>query len=349
MGGLFLVVALVFLVRWVRRVQRRHALEHGALTEQLLATEQQRLEFELEGVFCLTILNFTASELRRSWEILEAELQLGAVVGRGAMGVVHRGRWRDMVVAVKVIGGAWQESKETQAEMDREAKMMMAVRHPNIVSFLGAGIMVDGSPFLVTEFMEFGSLRRVLETREVAWDVKVRIALEVARGMALVHSLGRMHRDLKADNILMTSDMHAKIADFGTAGLVTMAMAISAQQPPEEENDVRTMTQRTKGVGTPLWMAPEMLAWKKYDAKVDVYSFGIVMWEIASQRLPWEDVQGTFLLATLLATIESGRRPATSEGWPRGYCAVMEQCWQLAPSDRPDFETVGRMLRGGSD
>jgi LRR receptor-like serine/threonine-protein kinase FLS2 len=250
-----------------------------------------------------------------------------------------------MTVAVKVVAGAWLESVAAQAELDREAKMMLAVRHPCIVSFHGAGILASGSPFLVTEFMELGSLRRVLDTQEIAWDVKLRIAAEVARGMALVHALGRMHRDLKADNILMTTDMHAKIADFGTAGLLTMAVSISATASEDVESDVRTTTQRTKGVGTPLWMAPEMIAGKKYDAKVDVYSYGIVMWEIASQLLPWEDVQGKFFLAALLSSIESGRRPAVDSTWPRGYCAVMERCWQLAPIDRPDFETVGRLLQ----
>jgi LRR receptor-like serine/threonine-protein kinase FLS2 len=265
------------------------------------------------------------------------------VAGHGAMGIVHRGRWRDMAVAVKVIEGAWQASEETQAELDREAKVMMAVRHPNIVMFLGAGVMANGSPFLVTEFMELGSLRRVLETRELRWDLKIRIASDVARGMALVHSLGRMHRDLKADNILLTSDMRAKIADFGTAGLLTMAV-LPADRPvePAATADART---RTKGLGTPLWMAPEVLAGRAYDARVDVYSYGIVLWEIASQRLPWEDVHGSFLLSALLTAIEAGQRPPVDGTWPRGYCAVMERCWQLGPSDRPDFETVGRMLR----
>ncbi len=92
-------------------------------------------------------------------------------------------------------------------------------------------------------------------------------------------------------------------------------------------------------------MAPEMLAGKKYDAKVDVYSYGIVLWEIASQRLPWEDVEGQFIMSALLSAIESGRRPGVDVGWPRGYCAVMERCWQLAPQDRPDFVAVGHMLQ----
>jgi serine/threonine protein kinase len=141
----------------------------------------------------------------------------------------------------------------------------------------------------------------------------------------------------------MTTDMHAKIADFGTASLLTMAVTYfdTHEAPMSEGNDV---LQRTMGVGTPLWMAPEMLAGKKYDARVDVYSYGIVLWEIASQRLPWEEVQSTLFLKTLLSMIESGRRPEVEAGWPRGYCAVMERCWQLAPQDRPDFADIGRML-----
>ena len=78
---------------------------------------------------------------------------------------------------------------------------------------------------------------------------------------------------------------------------------------------------------------------------MDVYSYGMVLWEIASQRLPWEDVQGPFFMSALLSAITSGRRPGVDAGWPRGYCVVMERCWQLAPQERPDFVAVGRMLQ----
>ena len=104
--------------------------------------------------------------------------------------------------------------------------------------------------------------------------------MEIARGLALVHSLGRMHRDVKADNVLMTQDMHAKIADFGTASLVSMAMGAGPETTVDVDAQVvsRTGTVRnvTRGVGTPLWMAPEVLGGEAYDSRADVYSYGMV-------------------------------------------------------------------------
>ncbi len=299
-----------------------------------------------------TSLTTLAVTLRKSWEIANTELSLLDLVGEGATGKVYRARWRDMVVAVKIVGGGHWEDESVKMNLDKEATMLQAVRHPNIVAFLGAGVLADGSPFLVTEFMELGTLRWVLDTRVVGWDVKLRVAKEVARGMALVHSLGRMHRDLKADNILLTTDMHAKIADFGTAELANMALstldddAVSLVEVCDA--DLRLRTSRGHGlhgpVGTPLWMAPEVLAERPHDARADVYSYGIVLWEIASQKLPWEDVRGPLLCDKLLERITTEVRPPVDSTWPRVVQDTMLTCWQTSPDERPTFATILRLL-----
>ncbi len=100
------------------------------------------------------------------------------------------------------------------------------------------------------------------------------------------------------------------------------------------------MTQHTKGVGTPLWMAPEVLSGGKYGPSADVYSFAIVLWEIASQAEPWENVQGSLIIDRLQALVCAGERPPVDERWPVHFRDVMVRCWQTDPSARPPFSTA---------
>ena len=177
----------------------------------------------------------------------------------------------------------------------------------------------------------------------------------------MVHALGRMHRDLKSGNILVTSvvvaglgvQMRVKVADFGTATLATLASASANNGAVGESGaladergalDVRVKTKRTKGVGTPLWMAPEVVAGQRYDAKADVYSFGIVMWEISSRDEPWKEVHGKFLLDELLQKILAGERPLVGPDWPGVYVKVMRQCWSTDPIDKPTFTEMVQWL-----
>jgi LRR receptor-like serine/threonine-protein kinase FLS2 len=163
--------------------------------------------------------------------------------------------------------------------------------------------------------------------------------------MALVHSLGRVHRDLKSGNVLATAHrggVTLKVADFGT---VTLAGSRQRPEPPlaaspgfmTEEAGGVAMTQ---GIGTPLWMAPEILAGQSYGISADVYSFAIVLWEIAAQAQPWDEIVGDFLCDALLKAIEEGRRPLVQAHWPANYVAVMRSCWAREPQQRPTFKSV---------
>ena len=146
--------------------------------------------------------------------------------------------------------------------------------------------------------------------------------------------------------------MRVKVADFGTATLVDLATnvsseagaaAVTVESPLSLEERVRTM--RTKGIGTPLWMAPEILSGSSaYGASADVFSFGIVMWEIASRQEPWADLKGSFIMDLLLENLKAGRRPKIEESWPRGYTELMEDCWSTDPSARPTFSKVVHRL-----
>ena len=161
--------------------------------------------------------------------------------------------------------------------------------------------------------------------------------------MALVHSLRRMHRDLKSGNILATTvqgNVHLKVADFGTAALAGQIRAANDERsstaavhfPP----GLQTVA-HTKGVGTPLWMAPELLAGRKYNRKADLYSFAIVLWEMAAHTYPWAGVDCSFFVDLLLQKLEAGERPTVQKDWPIDYVNTMKACWASNPEDRPRF------------
>lgn len=138
---------------------------------------------------------------------------------------------------------------------------------------------------IITEYMSQGTLRMYLNKKEpysLSTETILRLALDISRGMEYLHSQGVIHRDLKSNNLLLNDDMRVKVADFGTSCL-------------------ETQCQETKGnKGTYRWMAPEMIKEKPYARKVDVYSFGIVLWELTTALLPFQGmtpVQAAFAVA----------------------------------------------------
>eukprot|EP00048_Salpingoeca_helianthica_P008623 m.124701 g.124701 ORF g.124701 m.124701 type:complete len:169 (-) comp14654_c0_seq1:218-724(-) len=159
-----------------------------------------------------------------------------------------------------------------------------------------------------------------------------------------------MHRDLKSGNILVRTahesggQLHVKVADFGTAG-----MAKTLGQAPNGacNNSLDlAMTNVTRGVGTPLWMAPEILAGERYGPLADLYSYGVVLWELAARQQPWASLPSmNFFMDELLTRIRSGERPKIESEWPAGFVSLMTACWSTLPECRPTFAKVMEDLR----
>ena len=321
---------------YFRRIYRRY---HD-ISAQLVARESEVLMY------------------RKTWHINPRDIQLIDCIGKGAVGEVFKARWRGMLVAVKTIRGGWMTIEEMEKEMDNEATMLQAVRHKHVVQFYGAGTLIDNTPFVVTELMD-RNLRQVLSNVNISlnWHTKQRFACEAAQGMSVVHSLGRIHRDLKSSNLLVTligGMLQLKVADFGTATLVNLATGETGE--PEEMTHARSLVSSfgsgaenlTKMVGTPLWMAPEILGGKSYGLSADLYSFGIVMWEIASREEPWKELENTsFFFEKFYLLLQQGQRPKVDESWPTTYVTVMKQCWSTDPQARPSFSDVLKALEKG--
>jgi len=261
-----------------------------------------------------------------------------------------------MEVAVKVLRRSMLEMGEgIEEEFEREIGFMQRTRHSNIVRFFGAGRQEDGTPFLVEELMSGGTLTKLLRgtnSRALDWNTKAALATDVARGMSYIHMQGHVHRDLKSGNVLITESLQAKVADFGSVG------RLLSERPADRTSSRLSVAsfasdselELTQGVGTPMYMSLEMLRHAGYDERTDVWSFGVLLWEIAAQAPPDLLQQEGFkrgpAFSGLLRLLESGCRLTIGAEWPDPWRPLVAQCMQQDPEARPDFPSLVRTLEG---
>ncbi|TMW67290.1 hypothetical protein Poli38472_012406 [Pythium oligandrum] len=221
--------------------------------------------------------NLSDDETINAVRIPFEKVVFGQLISRGGYGEVYRGQYRGEVVAVKTLLPERRKDMRQIENFLAEVKLMSTMEHERIVRFIGVAWDSLNEVCVVTEFLERGDLRSVLSefqkssSHELGFDAdKVKIALHVAHALTYMHSLqpAVMHRDLKSRNILLDNELNAKLTDFGVS----------------RERDDRTMT---AGVGSSLWMAPEVMMGERYDEKADVFSFGVVLSELDSHELPY--------------------------------------------------------------
>ncbi|CAO2823944.1 unnamed protein product [Amaranthus hypochondriacus] len=262
-------------------------------------------------------------------------LFIGNKVGEGAHGKVYEGRYGDEIVAIKVLnrGKTTDERAVLENRFIREVNMMCRVKHENLVKFIGA--CKDPLMVIVTELLPGLSLRKYLNSlrpNKLELNVALSYALDIARAMECLHANGIIHRDLKPDNLLLTANQKSvKLADFGLA---------------REETLTEMMTAET---GTYRWMAPELYSTvtlrqgekKHYNNRVDVYSFGIVLWELLTNRMPFEGMSN---LQAAYAAAFKQERPTIPDDIASDLAFIIQSCWVEDPNLRPSFSQIIRML-----
>ncbi|KAK9077660.1 hypothetical protein SSX86_005997 [Deinandra increscens subsp. villosa] len=259
-------------------------------------------------------------------------------LGSGTFGTVYHGKWRGTDVAIKRIkkscfAGRSSEQERLTNEFWREADILSKLHHPNVVAFYG--VVRDGpggTLATVTEFMVDGSLRRVLlrKDRHLDHRKKLIIAMDAAFGMEYLHSKNIVHFDIKCDNLLVNmkdpSRPICKVGDFGLS-------------------KIKRNTLVSGGVrGTLPWMAPELLngSSNKVSEKVDVFSFGIVLWEILTGEEPYANMHYGAIIGGIVSNTLRPPIPKDCDGeWRR----LMEQCWAPNPMVRPSFTEITGRLR----
>ncbi|XP_004243665.2 serine/threonine-protein kinase STY13 isoform X1 [Solanum lycopersicum] len=262
------------------------------------------------------------------WTIDLRKLNMGPAFAQGAFGKLYKGTYNGEDVAIKLLerpDNDLERAHLMEQQFQQEVMMLARLRHPNIVRFIGA----CRKPMvwcIVTEYAKGGSVRQFLtrrQNRSVPLKLAVKQALDVARGMEYVHGLNLIHRDLKSDNLLISADKSIKIADFGVARI---------------EVQTEGMTPET---GTYRWMAPEMIQHRPYTQKVDVYSFGIVLWELLTGMLPFQNMTA---VQAAFAVVNKGVRPTIPTDCLPVLAEIMTCCWDGNPDNRPPFSQVVRML-----
>ncbi|PKA59159.1 Serine/threonine-protein kinase CTR1 [Apostasia shenzhenica] len=259
-------------------------------------------------------------------------------LGSGTFGTVYHGKWRGSDVAIKRINdrcfaGKPSEQERMRADFWNEASKLADLHHPNVVAFYGIVLDGPGGSFAtVTEYMVNGSLRNALQRNDKTFDRRKRllIAMDVAFGMEYLHGKNIVHFDLKSDNLLVNlRDPQRPICKVGDLGL----------------SKVKCKTLISGGVrGTLPWMAPELLNGSSnlVSDKVDVFSYGIVMWELFTGLEPYADLHYGAIIGGI---VSNTLRPAVPEACDPEWRALMEQCWSAEPSERPTFTEIANRLR----
>lgn len=263
-----------------------------------------------------------------------SEIVLHEVIGEGSFGRVWSATWQTSAVAVKefvlaqaACAGGSMHRHDIIEEIVGEAGIMAYLRHPKILQLYGCSLTAQAI-WIVSELCAYGSLRQVLDDPAIPLPVplRLRMAIDVAEGMLYLHTRDSpiVHRDLKSHNLFVVDQngaMTVRIGDWGSARAVAMSPNFS-----------KTMTH---GVGTTCWLAPELIKDAKGSERIDVYSYGIVLWELATRQ----EVYASLSAAQIISKVANeGMRPPLPPGcqWNR----VMEACWSEDPSERPDFAEI---------
>uniref|UniRef100_A0AAR2JS42 Tyrosine-protein kinase n=1 Tax=Pygocentrus nattereri TaxID=42514 RepID=A0AAR2JS42_PYGNA len=245
----------------------------------------------------------------------------------GNFGLVWKGLWCDKKVAVKTV----REDAMTEEEFKEEAQVMMKLSHPKLVQLYG--VCMQRSPlYLVFEFLENGCLTDFLRSRRSSFsqEALLGMCLDVSEAMAYLESSNFIHRDLAARNCLVSETLVVKVSDFGMTRFVL--------------DDQYTSSEGTKF--SVKWSAPEVVKYKKFSSKSDVWSFGVLMWEVYSEgRMPYECRSNMEVVDSLIA----GQRLLQPRLCPETVYQLMQWCWKEKAEDRPSFALLLHELASLAD
>ncbi|KAI5058630.1 hypothetical protein GOP47_0026800 [Adiantum capillus-veneris] len=278
-----------------------------------------------------------ASALVSRYLIDCGDLQVGDCIGEGSSGIVYKGlllhKGQQIKVAIKELKG---HGSKTQGEFRREVlSLIISCAHQHVVKLFGICLISSSHGIcIVTKFMEGGSLlHHLVKKRSLPTSEILKLAKDVARGMHFLHSRGIVHMDLKTANVFLDEEGNAVIGDLGVARLVN-------------EIDGGGLE-----IGTYRWMAPEVCSravsgvrggstsWFSY--KTDVYSFGILMWELVTCKMPYVDYNP---VQAAVGVVMHGLRPSLPSSTFPPFRYLIQKCWDQNPSNRPHFSQILQML-----
>lgn len=338
---------------WASRQDTRKKKSRQPYSETVLPSRQvsktnntdiETTNYRTEGAI---MQNDSKSSMATTYDIEFSSMELDLPVGQGSFGTIYRAIWNETPVAVKFLTSA--KDKESfdlyntgerglVSALESESEILSSLRHPNIVQFIG---VCSQPPCIISEFVERGSLsdliRGTRDPQELSWGMLLKMLTDAATGMLYLHARSSpiIHCDLKSNNILVDSFYRTKICDFNLSRLLEQSTGSLAS------------------VQNPRWLAPEVLDGEGYSKESDVYSFGIVMWEVLTRQIPWYGVD----TGDIVSLVRDGARPQVPNFWDvqdgRGnelivfeeYVELMTTCWSQNPYDRPPFGEIIKILK----
>ncbi|RVE50697.1 hypothetical protein evm_004607 [Chilo suppressalis] len=295
-----------------------------ALGPSLDGTDKKNL-FWMGGVmdcFSTVLSIFGRTELKTSkeddWEVPFDAITDMVYLGSGAQGVVFSGNLRGEMVAVKKL----RDKSETNI------KHLRKLNHDNIVRF--RGVCTQAPVYgVIMEYCQYGPLFEFLHSGACFAPKQIlKWAKEIAHGMTYLHNHKIIHRDLKSPNILIADNLVVKVSDFGTS---------------REWNDVSTIMSFT---GTVAWMAPEVIRHEPCSERVDVWSYGVVLWELLTQEVPYKNLETHAIMWGVGTDTISLPVPTTC---PESVQLLLNQCWNRVPRNRPPFKIIAAHLEIAGD
>ena len=247
-------------------------------------------------------------------------------LGEGGMGVVYKAQdlTLDRIVALKFLPPRASESPETKARFLQEAKAAAALNHPDICTIHGVEEH-DGTMFIVMEYIQGGTLRNAIAKGNLSMDNALAMAVHIGEALQEAHSKGIVHRDIKADNIMLTARGQAKVMDFGLAKL----------------KGSLKLTRTSSTVGTLAYMAPEQIQGGEVDSRSDIFAFGVLLFEMLTGRLPFRGEHEAAMMYSILNEAPDSLSIHIPDASPE-LLHILNRSLEKNPEDR--YQSVGEMV-----
>jgi hypothetical protein len=262
--------------------------------------------------------------------------EIQALLGQGGMGVVYRARDTRLgrAVALKLLPPEWTSDPDRKRRFLQEARAACAVNHPALTQIYDVGEN-EGGVFIAMELVEGRTVESLIRAQELDLPGTIEIGVQVAGGLQKAHAAGIIHRDVKPSNVMVTPDGHAKLLDFGLAKVLAELPSVP---PSDDATDVPTWTKTRSGqvMGTVGYMSPEQARGLPVDQRSDIFSLGVMLYEMTTGRRPFA---GANAIDQLHAVAFEEAPPATElrPGLPPGLDRAIARCLRKSPDERyPD-------------
>lgn len=269
-------------------------------------------------------------------QIIAGRFRIECKIGSGGMGTVYRARQfgLERPVAVKIIKSEFASDPNVAERFMREARTMARLRHRHAAMIFDAGTLADGRHFIIMEFVEGQTLSRVMGQRgPLPPDQSVKIAVEICDVLEEAHQLGIIHRDLKPSNIML-NERGACVLDFGVAKVLANSADTAATHVSTGSGQI---------VGTPRYMSPEQCLGQQVGARSDLYSLGVLLYEMLAGRPPFIDSLPSAMMVKQ-ATAPPPPLPQLRRGIPRSLALAVHTLLAKRPQDRPVSAAEARAL-----